>query len=269
MPDKRHTIEDLINVMRALRTPETGCPWDLEQDFKTIAPYTIEEAYEVADAIDRNDMENLREELGDLLLQPIYHAQIATEKDIFDIHDVIHDITAKMITRHPHVFGDAQAQSAQDVNKIWEERKAKEKSSSEQYSALDGVPKALPALLRAQKLQKKAAKVGFAWTNPEQILDKLEEELSELREACAAGTLKDKAEELGDVLFVIANLGRLLDVNAEEALRQTNKKFERRFQGLEKELTQDGCALKDASLQQMQDAWNTQKYKEKSAKTGS
>lgn len=259
---ENYDFYDLVKVMAELRKPDGGCPWDLEQNFKTIAPYTIEEAYEVADAIEKKDMENLREELGDLLFQPVYHSQMATELGIFDIHNVIHDVTEKMITRHPHVFGDQNATTAQDVNAIWDERKNAEKRQSNK-SAIDNVPLALPALLRAQKLQKKAAKTGFEWTKAEQILDKLEEELGELREACKNKTLADKQDELGDVIFVIANLARLLDVNAEEALRQTNAKFERRFKGLETDLLNRGIALTDATLDQMQDAWNDQKTKER------
>lgn len=257
-----YTITDLVRVMADLRNPEGGCPWDLEQNFKTIAPYTIEEAYEVADAIDRKDMKNLREELGDLLFQPIYHAQLAAEEGHFDIHDVIHDVTAKMISRHPHVFGEATAQSASDVNKIWDERKKDEKAGQEN-SALDGVPLALPSLLRAQKLQKKAAKVGFEWTKAEDILDKLEEELGELREACRKGVLEEKADEIGDILFVMANLARLLDINAEEALRQCGNKFERRFRGLEKTLKAEGADLKSTPLQKMEEAWQQQKELER------
>ncbi len=266
MTKENHPISALIEVMARLRDPDGGCPWDLEQDFKSIAPYTIEEAYEVADAIDREDMENLREELGDLLLQPIYHAQMAREAGLFDIEDVIRDITTKMISRHPHVFGDRQAQNPEDVNKIWDERKSAEKvAHNEKSGALDGVPKALPALLRAQKLQKKAAKVGFEWRNISDFLDKLEEELAELREAVDTGTLEHKAEELGDVLFVIAGLARQLDVNAEEALRSSNNKFEKRFNGLEKDFKVRNRELTDVSLEEMEAAWRDQKAKEKAA----
>ena len=255
-----HPIEELIEVMRALRNPDGGCPWDLEQDFKTIAPYTIEESYEVADAIDRNDMKDLREELGDLLLQPIYHAQMAAEAGHFDIHDVIRDITAKMISRHPHVFGDEKAASSADVNEIWDARKKTEK---QEESALDGVTKALPALLRAQKLQKKAAKTGFEWKKPEEILDKLEEELAEMREAVKSGDFEQKKDELGDILFVMANLARLLDINPEEALRQCNYKFERRFKGMESDIKASGKEFSDLSLEQMTQSWIRQKSKEK------
>lgn len=259
--NEKHDFYDLVNIMKALRTPQTGCPWDLEQDFKTIAPYTIEEAYEVNEAIQNNDLKNLREELGDLLFQPIYHAQMASEIDAFNINDVIHDVTVKMISRHPHVFEDQSAKTANDVNLIWEERKNAENKGNF-ASAIDGIPLAFPALIRAQKLQKKAAKTGFEWTNATQILDKLEEELAELREADQNGSLTEKTEELGDLLFVIANLGRLMDINAEEALRQTNTKFERRFKGLENDLKNSGIQLNEATLDQMQDAWNDQKSKE-------
>lgn len=258
-----HPIEKLIEVMAALRNPEGGCPWDLEQDFSTIAPYTLEEAYEVADAIDRGDMAALREELGDLLLQPVYHAQMAAEGGLFDIHDVITDITDKMIHRHPHVFGSIDASSAEDVNAIWDERKKLEKSGKAEASALDGVTKGLPALLRAQKLQKKAAKAGFTWAHIGQVMDKLEEELAELREAVESGSREEQAEELGDVLFVLANLGRWLDINAEESLRQCNTKFERRFKGIEEEFKVKNKAFSTASLEEMTAVWNAQKNKEK------
>lgn len=258
-----HTIEKLIEVMRRLRDPVGGCPWDKEQDFKSIAPYTIEEAYEVEDAIQRGDFNDLREELGDLLLQPIYHAQMASEQNMFTIHDVINDITEKMISRHPHVFGDASATSAEDVNKIWDERKNAEKTSD---SALDGVTKGLPALLRAYKLQNKAAKVGFEWDSVEGVLNKLEEELAEMREALKTGTEAEKVDELGDLLFVMVNFGRMLGINAETALRQCNDKFERRFRGMESEIKEKHQDMKNASLAQMEDAWNAQKIRERAGK---
>ena len=258
MQDKHpHPIEKLIEVMAALRSPEGGCPWDLEQNFKSIAPYTIEEAYEVADAIERNDMKDLREELGDLLLQPIYHAQMASEEGIFNIENVIRDITEKMISRHPHVFGDTDAQSAEDVNAIWDAKKAQEKPAD---SVLDGVAKALPALLRAQKLQKKAAKVGFEWPDISHVFDKLEEELSEFREACEKGTREEQTEEIGDVLFVVANLARMNGIDPETALRQCNEKFERRFRGVEAEFKAKNTPLsKNIPLKDMEEAWNRQK----------
>ena len=258
---EKHPITDLIKVMEALRTPVTGCPWDLEQDFKSIAPYTIEEAYEVADAIDRNNINDLKEELGDLILQPIYHAQMASEQNLFTIEDVINGVTEKMISRHPHVFGSDKANSAEDVNKIWEERKKAEKTG--QNSAIDGVTKGLPALLRAYKLQKKAAKVGFEWPEVTQVLDKLEEELAELREAVANNSIEEKTDELGDVMFVVANLGRMLGINPETALRKCNNKFERRFKGLEQDLKNRSISIEDATLEQMEAGWTTQKQKER------
>jgi MazG family protein len=253
-----YTIDDLIKVMAKLRDPNGGCPWDLEQNFKTIAPYTIEEAYEVAEAIDNNDMSNLREELGDLLLQPIYHAQMAAEAKHFNIHDVINDITYKMIHRHPHVFGDADAQTAGDVNTIWDERKAREDGKNNNKSAIDGIPKALPSALRAQKLQKKAAKTGFEWPNTDDALEKLHEELQELQDA---QTQAEKLEEFGDILFVLINYGRMLGLNAEEALRQCNAKFEKRFKGMEEDFQKEKRTIADASLEEMLEAWNNQKKK--------
>jgi MazG family protein len=260
MNSKNHPIEDLIEVMARLRDPHGGCPWDLEQDFRSIAPYTIEEAYEVADAIERSDMADLREELGDLLLQPVYHAQMAAEAGIFDIHDVIRDITNKMIARHPHVFGDKNAETAADVNTIWDQRKAAEKTHE---SALDGVTKALPALLRAQKLQNKAAKVGFEWPEISNVLDKFEEELREMREAVQNGSIEEKSDELGDLLFVMVNLGRMLQIDAETALRRCNDKFERRFRGMEEDFKKKSVIMQTTSLQDMEDMWQEQKKKER------
>ncbi len=258
---KRYNINDLIKVMADLRDPDTGCPWDLEQNYKSIAPYTIEEAYEVADAIDRRCMKDLRAELGDLLFQSIYHAQMASEENHFDIHDVIHDITAKMIYRHPHVFGDSKtAASAKDVDKIWEKQKSNENPNN--ISALDGITRALPALLRAQKLQKKAAKVGFEWSNISHILDKLEEEIKEMRAAINNNDKENQAEELGDILFLLVNYGRMLGINSEEALRQCNNKFERRFKGVEKYLKEQGLSIEQVSLKEMEKAWHKQKLNE-------
>ena len=261
--DNDHPIDKLIKVMAKLRDPDGGCPWDLEQNFKTIAPYTIEEAYEVADAIDNNDMENLREELGDLLLQPIYHAQMATEAGAFNINDVITDITEKMVHRHPHVFGDnTTTKTASDVNTLWDERKKLEKGKEQIDSALDGVPKSLPALLRSQKLQKKAAKTGFEWPETDQVLDKLHEELNEFRAAIQSGDQENQLEEFGDILFVLTNYARMLGINAEEALRQTNAKFERRFKGMESDCKKSQSKFEDSTLDQMLDMWNAQKAKE-------
>lgn len=254
-----HPIDRLIEVMAQLRNPDGGCPWDLEQNFKTIAPYTIEEAYEVAEAIDNNDMNNLREELGDLLLQPIYHAQMASEAKEFDIYDVINDITDKMIHRHPHVFGDENAANPEDVNAIWDNRKDQEEGKNTLESALDGVPKVLPAALRAKKLQKKAAKVGFEWPDTDGVLEKLAEELEELKEA---RTQAEKLEEYGDILFVLINYGRMLGLNAEEALRQCNTKFEKRFKGMEDDFKVENKHFKDATLEEMLESWKKQKLKD-------
>ncbi len=256
----KHPIDELIAVMAKLRDPDGGCPWDLQQDFRTIAPYTIEEAYEVADAIARHNMTDLKEELGDLLLQPIYHAQMAKEAGIFDINDVIRGITAKMIERHPHVFGDEKAKSASEVNVIWDKQKSKEKSHE---SVLDAVPKAFPALLRAKKLQSKAAKVGFEWKKLDDVLDKLEEELGELREAVKSGDTKDKREELGDLLFVLVNFARMNGMDAEDALRECNDKFERRFRGIEKQFSESNRDISKAPLEEMERMWVAEKNKEK------
>lgn len=258
---KRYGFADLVDMMAALRNPKGGCPWDLEQDFTTIAPYTIEEAYEVADAIDRGDMKDLREELGDLLLQPVYHAQMASEDGTFNIFDVIHDITAKMISRHPHVFGDATAADAEAVNAIWDERKRAENKGTK--SALDGVTLGLPSLLRAQKLQKKAAKVGFEWPDTDHVFAKIDEEILEVRAAIDTGDVKNIEEEIGDLLLNVANLARMNDINAEEALRKANQKFERRFKGVEDALKAAGFDLKDANLDQMMREWNNQKSLER------
>lgn len=253
---KPYTLDDLIKVMAELRNPEGGCPWDLAQDFDSIAPYTIEEAYEVADAIARKDYSDLREELGDLLLQAVYHSQMAHEEGHFSLHDVIDAVTNKMITRHPHVFGETEASTPQDVNVIWDQQKDKEKPTD---SALDGVAMALPALLRAEKLQKRAAKTGFEWTKPAQVLSKLEEELAELNSAITAGDSKNQAEEIGDVLFVMANMARVLGHNPEECLRLANHKFEARFRGIERDFAARGQNMKDASLEDLIEAWKAQK----------
>lgn len=256
--EKKYTIKDLMQVMKDLRTPETGCPWDLEQDFKTIAPHTLEEAYEVADAIDRDDMNDLKEELGDLLFQSVYHAQMASEENHFDLHDVIHEITAKMIYRHPHVFGDKDATTPSDVNVIWEQQKDEKKESQ---SALDGITNTLPSLLKAQKLQKKAAKVGFEWTEISDVLDKLEEEITEMRQAIKNEDQENREEELGDILFLLANYARLLDINAEEALRKCNNKFMKRFKGMEEDLRKNNSDFSKLDLNEMLTLWSKQKNK--------
>ena len=262
LKNNQYTLDDLVDVMRALRNPDGGCPWDLEQDFSTIVPHTIEEAYEVADAIERGDMKDLREELGDLLFQSVYHAQMASENGDFDIRDVMHDLTAKMIFRHPHVFGDEDARDASDVNVIWDQQKDQEK---EQKGALSGVALALPSLLRAQKLQKRAARVGFEWPDLHRVLDKLEEEIAELRVAIDNDDLQNQEEELGDVLFVLVNFARMQGINAEESLRKCNSKFISRFNGLEDILKKKYKDISEASLEEMSEAWTAQKEREKAA----
>lgn len=257
-------IDELRAVMARLRNPEGGCPWDLEQNFKSIAPYTIEEAYEVADAIEQNDMAALEDELGDLLLQVVYHAQMAQEAGHFNFDDVAAHVTAKMIHRHPHVFGEEKAQSAADVEgRIWEERKAQEKRKQGQDSILADVPLALPSVMRAQKLQKRAARVGFEWPEAIQVLDKLEEEIQELREAIANQDKANIHEEIGDALFCVINYGRMIGVDCETALRDVNGKFERRFRGIERELKNRGKTFEQTTLDEMELIWVAEKQKEK------
>ncbi|TPN66615.1 nucleoside triphosphate pyrophosphohydrolase [Mesorhizobium sp. B1-1-1] len=265
-------ISRLIEIMAALRAPKTGCPWDIEQDFSTIAPYTIEEAYEVADAIARGDLDDLRDELGDLLLQVVYHARMAEEAGEFAFGDVVQAITTKMIRRHPHVFGDEQARSAGMAKGMWEKIKAQEKA--EKRSArlargldpedngkgfLDSVPVALPALTRALKLQEKAARVGFDWSEAAPILDKIEEEIGELREALAKGQTAEIKDEFGDMLFAVVNLGRHLKLDSEAALSGTNEKFRSRFHYVEQALEKSGSSLEKADLDEMEALWQEAK----------
>ncbi|MFO0993691.1 MAG: nucleoside triphosphate pyrophosphohydrolase [Hyphomicrobiales bacterium] len=248
------SIETLRAIMKALRTPGSGCPWDLEQSFETIAPYTIEEAYEVADAIARGARSELRDELGDLLLQAIYHAQLADEEGSFDFDDVVESISRKMIRRHPHVFGDTEARSATLAKTFWEDIKAKEKKPQKD-GLLGDVPVGLPGLTRAIKLQAKAAKVGFDWPDISHVYDKLAEELDELKSASP----DKKAEEFGDLLFVVANLARHLDIDPEAALRAANTKFERRFRYIEQELEKQGRKPTDSDLAEMDHLWDEAK----------
>ncbi len=248
-PDDARPIDRLLKVMARLRDPQDGCPWDLEQDFKSIAPYTVEEAYEVADAIARNDLKDLKEELGDLLLQVVFHARMAEEQNLFSFEDVAAAISDKLVYRHPHVFGDQSAENADDVLGIWNERKDAEKVNE---SAIDGVTLGLPSLLRAQKLQKKAAKARFVWPNVESAWTKLEEELEELKSATSN---ENEAEEIGDVLFCIVNYARMKGHDAEEILTATNRKFESRFKAMEENLKKENLDTKTASLEQMLGAW--------------
>lgn len=260
-------IEALLAIMAKLRAPDGGCPWDLEQNFGTIAPYTIEEAYEVADAIERGDMDDLREELGDLLLQVVFHAQMADEEGRFAFADVVRAICEKMIRRHPHVFGDEEARTAGAVKGRWDEIKAEEKAAKgkpAQASLLDEVPLALPALTRAVKLQTRAARVGFDWPSTAEVLDKLNEEMLELSQELAKGGEHDRLEdELGDMLFVYANLARHLKVDPEAALRRANAKFRRRFGHIEEKLAARGKTPEQSTLEEMDALWNEAKGEER------
>jgi ATP diphosphatase len=257
-------IGRLLAIMAALRTPKTGCPWDLEQNFATIAPYTLEEAYEVADAIARDDLADLKEELGDLLLQVVFHARMAEELGAFDFGDVVEVLTAKLIRRHPHVFGDERSHSPQAVEGLWERIKAEEKAARggvEKSGALAGVPVGLPALTRALKLQNKASKVGFDWNDPRAVLHKIREEADEI-EAALDGNVADAAGEVGDLLFAAVNLARHLRADPEAVLRGTNRKFERRFAAIEHALAADGKKPQDATLAEMDALWDAAKTRE-------
>jgi nucleoside triphosphate diphosphatase len=268
--DPSRDITRLIEIMAALRTPRTGCPWDLQQNFETIAPYTLEEAYEVADAIARFDMEDLRDELGDLLLQVVFHARMAQEQGAFNFGDVVMAITEKLIRRHPHVFGDAQAAAPDVVKGLWDKIKADEKAErdtrrggAELDGALTGIPVALPALMRAQKLQSKAGKVGFDWNDPLAVLRKIREEVEEVTDEIAAGNSTAAAEEVGDLLFAVVNLARHVDADAEAALRAANAKFERRFGAIEAALAERGKRPEDATLEEMDALWDAAKVAER------
>lgn len=254
----------LLEIMRRLRDPDTGCPWDIEQDFRTIAPYTIEEAYEVADAIERENMDDLKDELGDLLLQVVYHAQMAEEAGLFNFHDVTEAISQKMVRRHPHVFGDEDRnKSSEQQTADWEKVKAAERiEKGEGASAIDGVAIGLPALTRAVKIQKRAARVGFDWPDTAQVIDKIVEEAGELNEARATTNTDHIAEEYGDLAFVLANLGRHLDLDPEETLRAANDKFSRRFKAVEAELRAIGKTPQESNLKEMDALWNKVKEDE-------
>jgi ATP diphosphatase len=268
-------ISRLLEIMAALRTPETGCAWDLAQDFKTIAPYAIEEACEVVDAIEREDFVELRDELGDLLLQVVFHARMAQERELFDFGGVVEAVTSKMIRRHPHVFGAPEARTQEAVEGVWAEIKAQEKAEKAEARRAAGLPEtareglladipiALPALTRAIKLQEKASKVGFDWTDARLVLAKIREECDEVEEALDRGDKAEVASEIGDVLFAVANLARHARTDAEAALRQTNAKFERRFRHIEQSLAAQGKILGVASLQEMDALWDEAKELEK------
>ncbi len=271
-------IQRLVEIMAALRAPETGCPWDIEQTFATIAPYTLEEAYEVADAIDRGDFADLRDELGDLLLQVVFHARMAQEAGRFDFGGVVEAITTKLIRRHPHVFADAGDLSTDEVRALWGRIKAEEKrlraearaasglEPEAQPSALAGVALPLPALTRALKLQEKAGKVGFDWSDARAVLAKLREEMDEIEAEIDAGEEEKVAGEVGDLLFAVANLARHLGVDPESALRGANGKFERRFAHIEARLAAEGRAPDGASLAEMEALWNEAKRLERAGR---
>lgn len=268
-------IARLIAIMAALRTPGTGCPWDLEQTFATIAPYTIEEAYEVADAIARGDLIDLRDELGDLLLQVVYHARLAEEQGAFAFPDVVRAITTKLIRRHPHVFGEARSLAPDAVKALWGEIKAAEKAERRAArlaaglpdegptSALDGVPPALPALTRAEKISRKAAAVGFDWPDTQEVLAKVREETQEVETALAEGDRTAIADEIGDLLFAVANLARHAGIDPEAALAAATRKFSRRFAGVEVRLAAEGRGPRDATLAEMEAHWQAAKQDER------
>lgn len=269
-------IEVLLAIMAALRTPGTGCPWDLEQSFETIVPYTIEEAYEVADAIERRDFLDLRDELGDLLLQVVFHARMAEEEGLFAFGDVVQAITAKLIRRHPHVFGEARDLAPAAVKALWHDIKRQEKDERRRersaagneedeapHGLLADVPKVLPALTRAEKLQRKAATVGFDWTERQAVVDKIREELSEVEETLDSADRTAQQDEIGDLLFAVANLARHLDIDPEAALRGTNAKFERRFRFIEQAVEDKGASLSEVSLEDMEDIWQEAKRRER------
>lgn len=256
-------VERLLVIMAALRTPVTGCPWDLDQSFGTIAPYTVEEAYEVLDAVQRADMDDLRDELGDLLLQVAFHARMAEEQGSFDFGDVVEAITGKLIRRHPHVFGKADASGPSDVKAIWEQIKAGERERKPRpgkpSSALDGVSAALPGLMRAVKLQSRASRVGFDWNDPRLVLDKIAEETAEVAETLDGGNRDAQEEEIGDLLFAVVNLARHLDIDPENAMRRANGKFEQRFRSIEAALARDGRRPQESTLDQMEALWQAAK----------
>ncbi|CTP90354.1 Nucleoside triphosphate pyrophosphohydrolase [Xanthomonas translucens pv. phlei] len=271
MTAARYDLPALLEIMARLRDREHGCPWDLEQDFASIAAYTIEEAYEVADAIDRNDLGELKDELGDLLLQVVFHAQMAREQGAFGFDDVVTAICDKMVRRHPHVFGDSQVADAEQQTLNWEQIKRNERAAAGKTdrSALAGIARGLPEWQRAVKLQARAARVGFDWPQPEPVLDKVQEELEEVRAEFARGAVQDNQarlqDEIGDLLFVCANLARHAQVDVGAALRHANQKFERRFRAMEQLAQHDGGALDGLSLQQQEAYWQRAKRQERDA----
>ncbi|MDC8804331.1 nucleoside triphosphate pyrophosphohydrolase [Halomonas pacifica] len=277
MSEPRYGLDDLLTLMAVLRDADQGCPWDLKQDWDSIVPHTLEEAYEVADAIERRAYAELPGELGDLLFQVVYYAQFGAEEGRFDFHDVVHALTAKMLRRHPHVFPEgslasrrppgvsAEAIEARQVHSRWESLKAEERDERDARSVLDDVPRTLPALSRAAKLAKRAARVGFDWPDETGVIAKIREELAEVEAALAAGDRDHAAEEVGDLLFAVTNLARKLKADPERCLRGTNAKFERRFRRVEAALAEAGRDLADASLDEMEDHWQAAKREEPAA----
>jgi MazG family protein len=257
---EKPNIQTLLDIMARLRDPENGCPWDLEQDFASIAPYTIEEAYEVADAIQHGNLAELKNELGDLLFQVVFHARMAGEIDAFDFGDVVAAVCDKMVRRHPHVFGDAEVRDAAAQTEAWEHAKAREREADGATSVLDGVPRGMAELQRSVKLQKRAARVGFDWGSPGPVLDKLDEETAEMRAAMQTGRIEDMEDELGDLLFVITNLARQLKIDPAKALRRANAKFELRFRAIE-EAAGSRAVLEAMSLEEMESLWQQVKLR--------
>lgn len=262
-------MKKLLQIMQALRDPDTGCPWDIKQTFESVVPYTLEEAYEVADAIEQGDMQELKSELGDLLFQVVFYAQMAQEKGEFDFNDVVDAVSEKLVSRHPHVFENKQGEkrsheqlSDEQLHEAWEQTKAIERddqTSFQKASVLDGVAKALPALKRAQKLQKRAARNGFDWPSIEPVFEKIDEEIEELREAMEFKEPTDVFEEMGDLLFSCVNLARHLDADSEEALRACNKKFEHRFSIIENKVNQSAREMLDVPLEELEEMWQAAK----------
>lgn len=258
-------LQKLLDIMEKLRDPNDGCAWDVEQTFETIAPYTIEEAYEVAEAIDNKDMDALKDELGDLMFQAVFHARMAEEEGHFNFADVIDAISDKMIRRHPHVFGDENYRASEDQTIAWEEQKARERAAKKQKSILDGVTVGLPALTRAVKLQKRAARVGFDWPNTSGVIDKLNEEMAELSEELIAKKQDHEKieEEFGDMMFVYANLARHLKIDPEQALKKANNKFTRRFNKIEQDIENKQSSFDQYSLDELEELWVKAKKEEK------
>ena len=264
---KKNALETLLGIMSRLRDPEYGCPWDMRQDFHSIVPYTIEETYELVDAIDERDFKQIREELGDVLFQVVFYAQLASEQNLFDFQDVLAGISDKLIRRHPHVFGDGEAAfrgqslSETEVKENWEQLKQAERETKKRSGVLDDVPRALPSLSRAQKLQKRAARIGFDWPDADGVWAKVEEELTELREAISSDSQADIEAELGDVLISVVNLARHLGVDAETAARGANSRFESRFRLMEQAALEVGAELQDETLEQLETRWQSAKAK--------